>query len=992
MFQTELIAGSGTSAVNLDLQQEIPVSINLSIADVRNPDKRNGAFSKTIKLYGTKTNNQFFEHIYEVNIVTSTFNRNLKTPCFIKQDGVIVVSGNLRLLSIQKVLQNDIEEIIYDVSILGEVSTLFNEIGDSKLEDLDLSAYNHTYSRYTQYSTWTATKGTGYVYPIIDYGYNAFATNLFKVQWLRPAIYVKQYVDSIFAAAGKTYTSSFFNTSFFKSLIIPHNGDKFTMNSTFKTAFECYVGMSGSGAATNFPLVYVPTFNGWYDPIGSYDIIHNDDTSNPFFDTGGNYNTTTGVISPTCVNGTYNIAVDLKVDVKFNSSNPNFAQTGNHPILKINLYKRANNTSSWFWVDMQQINYPISVTLTSSYLQLNAPVLFANKTAWVGNEFKIVATLITGGLYWSLEDNLNNPITTGTASFDIRVNAASSFKFTLASADYVNGQTINMTDAIPKDIKQKDFLTSLVKMFNLYVDVDKSDNNNYLIEPRNDFYSAGSTLDWSDKLAWDRPYTIKPMAEVDYKRFIYKYKDDSDYYNKKYLESQAETYAQKTFDIINDWTKNENKTEVIFSASPVVDNPFNDLVIPKIFQYDGTTVKPAKHNLRILMFNGVVSNSIPYKYSSPTPDVLTSVFNTTTNEYEASLTSYGQAAMVDNTANPTESIEFGVPNEVYYSPTTYTNNNLYNKYYSRFMNEITDRDSSIVTAYFKLDPQDVANFDFRNRVFVKDSYFLVNSIIDYNPLANDLTKVELLKIKNYSDFEPTISEVGVIETNVGNIGITARVFGLSDGETNIGNANNVLIGSSNRTSSQGSFVSGDSNVIGLDSYRVTIVSCDNTVVGSSVSGCTVTNSSGCIVSDSCYNVSLSNCQDVYVEGGVHDFVGVNLSGVTISTADNGTVRMGNQAPEEMGWVTKTANFNVDPSIQAYKIDKTGGDITALFDFTTCANKTFYFKIIDSTTNLFKIDEISGSPLVDGNAIPYDTGAAQWDNFKVSNDGTNFIIL
>ena len=60
---------------------------------------------------------------------------------------------------------------------------------------------------------------------IIDYGFNAFATNKFKVEWLKPAIYVKQYIDTIFSTVGKTYTSNFLNTSFFKSLIIPHNGD-----------------------------------------------------------------------------------------------------------------------------------------------------------------------------------------------------------------------------------------------------------------------------------------------------------------------------------------------------------------------------------------------------------------------------------------------------------------------------------------------------------------------------------------------------------------------------------------------------------------------------------------------------------------------------------------------------------------------------------------------------------------------------------------------
>ena len=1003
-MQTELIAGTGANAVSLDLTEDIPISLNFNIADVRTPEKRLGSFSKTINIYGTKTNNDFFEHIYNVNIVTNTFNRNLFTPCYILQEGSVIFEGNLRLLRITKILQNNIEEITYEVAIYGDSKTLFAEIGDDKLEDLDLSAYDHTYNRATQYATWAAAQGVGYCYPIIDYGFNAFATNKFKVEWLKPAIYVKQYIDTIFSTVGKTYTSTFLNTSFFKSLIIPHNGDKFTMNSNDKQGYEFYVGMTGSGTADNTTLNYISAGNYenyWHSTapsVSNYSLtaIWNDESTTPFFDTGGNYNPTTGVISPTCVNGYYNLDVNLKTDIKFNSSDANFSQTYNTAFrIRARLYKRATSTSSWFWVSQQDVAIPLGTNFTTSYLQINTPLTFANVGAWIGNEFKILVDLITNSpnapIY--MVDAGLNPINSGsTNSYDMRMNSASTFKFTLTKADYVNGQTINMTDAIPKDVKQKDFLNSIIKMFNVYVDVDPTDSNNYIIEPRDDYYAGGTTKDWSDKLAWNEPFIIKPMSEVEGKKFIYKYKDDSDYYNKKYLDAYAESYAQYTLDVPNDFTKNENKTEVMFSATPVVDNPLNDLIIPKIFQYDGTTVKPSKHNLRILMFNGTVSNSIPYIYSSPTNDALGGTFNVNTNEYEALMSSYGQAAMVDDPENPTESIEFGVPNEVYYTPTTYTDNHLYNRFYSRFMNEITDRDSMIVECSMYLEPSDISSFDFRDRIYVKDTYYLVNKIMSYNPIKKGLTKVELLKLKDYDAFQSTTSEITVIETNSGNTGMTARTFGLADEETNINNANNVIIGSANRSSSQGSFVSGENNTIGSDSYRITMVSCDNNVVTSNVSGCILSSCSGCIVSDSAYNITLNNCYDVYVEPTVHDFVGIGLSGVTITTADNGTVNIGSQAAPVYSSATKTANFNVDYAIQLYYIDCTGGNITATFDISTCANKVFYFVRTDASANTFSIDEVTGTPLVSGNPVPFNTGMLQYDSLTISNNGSNFFII
>ena len=994
MFQTELIVGD-TTKVSLDLTDEIPISLNFNIADIRKPESRNGSYSKTINLWGTKTNNQFFEHLYEVNIVTNTFNPNIKTPCYVLQDGSEVFRGDLRLRSIEKLLINDIEEIKYEVEIYGDNKTLFAEIGDSKLEELDLSAYDHTYDRITQYNTWAATQGVGYCYPIIDYGFNSFSTNTFKVEWLRPAIYLKQYVDSIFAAAGKTYTSSFFNTSFFKSLIIPHNGDKFNMSASTQANYEFLVGMAGAGSVTNVPLTYGGSPFGWKAAFvssntGLFNCIWNDDTTSPFIDTGGNYNTTTGVFD-VAISGRYSVSVNSNFDVKFNHSSAFTtisSYVGNLPV-KIKILKRANSLAPWNLFSTIDTYFSLSTyTLSGTYTTVNLSwnnsppndlVCTAGEQMMVNLSF-LAGNFLPGARYF----NGATELTTGTASYDIRLASTATLKMSLSVANYVEGQTITINDAIPKDIKQKDLLTSVIKLFNLYVDIDKTNENNYLIEPRDDFYSGGTTLDWSDKLAWDKPFKIQPATNaMDFKKFIYKYKEDQDYFNKTYQDTYSKSYGQKTLNITNDFTKAENKAEVIFSPTLVVDNANNDLIIPKIFQYDGTNVKPQKHNIRLLMFNGAVTNTIGYTYEYSGTDALGTgnvVMNT-----------YGQAAMVDDPLAPTETIEFGTPSEVFYTlPSTYTTNNLYNRFYYRFMSEVTDRDSKIITCYAYLEPIDIAKFDFRNIVYVKDAYYYVNKIMDYNPLSNELTKIELLKLKEYDSYAETTPNIGVIETDDGGTGMTNRIWGGST--ISAISSNNVLIGSANRTGSEGSFISGDNNIVSNDSFRITLVSCDTTVVMSGCSGITMANCSGTDVQENCFNVNLNNCYDCTIETGVYDFVGINLFGETITSTDSGTVRIGSQAAPTISYATKTASFTVDPAIQLYYIDCTGGNITATFDISTCSGMVFYFKRLDASANTFSIDEITGLPLVDGNAIPYNTGMVQYDSITLGNNGTNFYIL
>jgi hypothetical protein len=369
MFTTELIAGTGANKISIDLSQEIPVSLNFSIGDIRQPEKRSGSFSKTIKIFGTKANNKFFEHIYEVNIVTSTFNRNLKTPCYIIQDGVVVVEGNLRLLQIEKTLQNDIESITYDVAILGDLSTIFTEIGDSKLTDLDLSAYDHSYTRVNQYNSWSATQGVGYLYPIIDYGFNSFASNYFSVEHLRPAIYLKQYIDSIFSAAGKTYTSTFFNTSFFKSLIIPFNGDKFTMSAATRLTYESLIGDDGTQAALNVPLTY--NSGTWEDPSYTADYF---DLNLVSSDPSSQY--TGGVF--TCANrGTYEVKTNMSLEIKFNNSDPWTTVVPAQPsgiMMQVHLDWRANSSSSWVGAAINTAYY--TGTFTNAYSTFAIPVNF----------------------------------------------------------------------------------------------------------------------------------------------------------------------------------------------------------------------------------------------------------------------------------------------------------------------------------------------------------------------------------------------------------------------------------------------------------------------------------------------------------------------------------------------------------------------------------------------------------------------------------------
>ena len=992
-METELIVVTSNSNASLDLLDDLPVSLNFAIADIKDPSTRNGAFSKSIKLPGSATNNTFFEHIYDVNIVTNKFNPNLKTPCYVLQDSIEVFRGYLRLREIEVELVNDTKKITYDVTLLGDNQTLFGVIGDAKLQDLDMSSFNHVYNRVNQKSSWTGTLGSGYVYPLIDYGYNSFLTNSFKVEHFRPAFYVKEYIDRIFAAAGKTYTSSFFNSTFFKRWIIPHNGDKFSMGTTNLANYECFVGSTGAFTSNTKNLVLNNTTIGewtsndsFVSTASTYTMVYNDETTSPFVDVGNIYNNTTGILT-IAQTGNYNLNFITDFEIKFSAVPAGTASisvgAAGKWALCYKVLKSTDGGATWNIIYSDTSNYPTTV-ITTSYQTISKIFGLPPSTHNIGDQIRVCVHPLyynTAGFGIKFLDGGGNKILAGTATMDWRFRSSATFKNSMTVGDYVSGNNLVANDAIPRDIKQKDFLISIFRLGRLYVDEDPNDVNNYLIETRNDFYAAGGEKDWSDKLALDHPFTIGLMAELDIKNFIYRYKSDQDYYNKQYEDTYGEPYGTYKKVVENDFTLKDNITDVIFSPTPIVDNTNNSMIIPKIFSYDGTSVKPQKHNIRILMYNGVETmTSGSWDYVAPVADSLGAA--------TLSMGTYPRSAMVNNQLNPTESIEFGVPNTVFYSPQTYTTNNIYNSKYSKEVTELTDRESRIVTAYFYLTPLDIALFDFRDKIFVKDTYYFVNKISDYNKLKPGLTKVELLKIKNVSDYEPTSGlEIGTLVTNSTNVGMTARYAGSNPNDTNIGNANNVIIGDNNSSRSVASFISGSRNSVSPNAYRVSVISTSNSNVGGDTDGINLVGCSGINVGKGASGIILINCTNTTIDEYVYNFTGTNLNGETIDVSQSGTIKNGiaSNIPIKNRAISVDSNFTVSKDYDTYYVDATsggGGGIIA-----TIVDTGIEYTIIktDATANTVVLTPVVGT--ISGSATLIIS--TQYTSRTIAFDGSNW---
>jgi hypothetical protein len=302
----------------------------------------------------------------------------------------------------------------------------------------------------------------------------------------------------------------------------------------------------------------------------------------------------------------------------------------------------------------------------------------------------------------------------------------------------VLGDTISMADIVPRGVLQKDFFSSILKLFNLYVTEDRNESKKLHITPYVDFYVLEPEyfLDWSKKLDRGRPVKIKPMSELNSRYYEFNFKQDNDFYNEQYQKRYNETYGSRLYDSEYEFANESSSLELIFAGTPLVGYAGEDKVYSTIFKRTGTgTVVEENIDsiIRILQakkIEGVASWNI--KDGSATL---------------ATLTNYGYAGHLDDPDAPTNDIHFGVPRELFFTLTTGALNvNQFNVYYSPYMAEITNKDSRLLVGYFYLTTRDIMELDFARLIYIDGSVYRINKIEDYNASRPDTCRVELLKV------------------------------------------------------------------------------------------------------------------------------------------------------------------------------------------------------------------------------------------------------
>ena len=421
----------------VDLFNDESIPLTRQLKDLMNLATIWTDYTKDFQIPASDTNNEIFANWFDENMVIVGWNPNIGKNATIFIYGLPVFEGRVELIGCK--FKDGLPQL-YNIIFYGTTKKILDAWGETLMNEVDWTAYNHTGNYTNILSSWDQTLFSGDIlWPIADYNQgwryskmtgvngNILQPRGVEVDDLRPAIRLRAMLTTAFEEVGYTLSGSFLTRPEMDDLYIlpmqtagPLYDPEYTSPGTLESSV---VGLSctqwTAGALTKKPIIF-PTV-----------------TSNP----SGNYNPATGIYT---VNRTGNYEFSLL----FSVTQP--ATTPRSIIFYFMLNGRADDSTG---------AYTATTTQTSKYTRK----LTAGDTVQIAY----------------------NCVGTWTANLD--------FDCTKAPQG-INNNSVFMGDAMPQK-PIKDFVNGVLQGFNcILIPIGEKE-----IEIHNltDWLALGTTKNWS---------------------------------------------------------------------------------------------------------------------------------------------------------------------------------------------------------------------------------------------------------------------------------------------------------------------------------------------------------------------------------------------------------------------------------------------------------------------------------------------------------------
>jgi len=121
------------------------INLNQAVQSLKDLTKVFTDFTRSFNIPANDVNNSIFKHYYDAQIING-FDARVKVDARIEIGGITLKKGKLQLNGAS--LKSNVATM-YSVEFFGDTIKIKDLIGEDKLKDLDLSAYNHNYDATT---------------------------------------------------------------------------------------------------------------------------------------------------------------------------------------------------------------------------------------------------------------------------------------------------------------------------------------------------------------------------------------------------------------------------------------------------------------------------------------------------------------------------------------------------------------------------------------------------------------------------------------------------------------------------------------------------------------------------------------------------------------------------------------------------------------------------------------------------------------------------
>jgi hypothetical protein len=686
----------------LDIFDDEEISINLSVQNVQDISKVFTDFTQGFTIPASPRNNEILQHYYNANITESlittetggspvwnsigiiwntfntTWNSGATTTSTVntfdgrlRQEARIEINSlpfRTGVIEVENVQLKGTEPYAYTLTFYGDVVTLVDLFGEDYLYDLDFSELDHQYSDTAVFDRLTTDTYAPLFYPLCSPVKNWF------------------------------YDSD--NSNHNDSNISFHNANEqhgihyYELKPALKVtaildAMEQKYGITFTGAflsATPFVdlSLWLHRYEG-YLFAGGNDIAYQLINMNRNTGSGSQFDLATDTWTPLNVTSPYQVNVTIQ-----NASEP---------------YELALFLNGVFQQSILIASHPASsVTSIFPFISVDGPSTLG-LTATV--QLFIRPQQPTAMTYQCTDYKATN-ISTSVVAFEVDQTASASYSFSVVVSD------------IMPEIKVKDFLAGILKMYNMVIVPTTS--TNFLLQPLEDWYAAGTDQNYQTYLDITEYTVNRPPL---YREIEFKYQETEQILGFQYLQTNNVGFGDL------------NNTFSFDGDEFLIEVPFECPLFERLTDQDTSALT------NVLVYKSITRDTdeagtlnpylgapiLFYGYFDDynlTPNPVAFVNSDNTTSEEVTVAWYANTSNRYDSAGASHAITFGADIDPYHLQSV--NQSLYNNEWSDYITDLYAKSRRVYNVEAVLPIGKIITLNLQNAIIWNNTKYLINNV------------------------------------------------------------------------------------------------------------------------------------------------------------------------------------------------------------------------------------------------------------------------